>query len=109
MNPTGTLRFIASLRMTGPIVWGNDRCHGHHDIIIDGERYCMRWLELTVETHPEAIESVSELLSQYARGGVAIEAPIELIDEGQEYRVLTGQPAKVHGYLPLDGTEEETR
>src|SRR5690348_5117995 len=74
-----------------------------------GESYIMRWLELTVETHPEAIESVSELLSQYAPGGVAIEEPIELIGEGQEYRVLTGQPVKVHGYLPLDGTEEETR
>ncbi len=42
----------------------------------------MRWLELTVETHPEAIESVSELLSQYTPGGVAIEEPFELIDEG---------------------------
>jgi len=69
----------------------------------------MRWLELTVETHPEAIESVSELLSQYTPGGVAIEEPIELIDEGQEYRVLIGQPVKVCAYLPVDGTEEETR
>ena len=43
----------------------------------------MRWLELTVRTHPEAIESVSELLSRYMPGGVAIEEPIELIDEGQ--------------------------
>lgn len=69
----------------------------------------MRWLELTIETHPEAIESVSELLSQYAPGGVAIEEPIELIDEGQEYRVLAGQPVKVCAYLPVDGTEEDTR
>ena len=69
----------------------------------------MRWLELTVEAHPEAIESVSELLSQYAPGGVAIEEPIELIDEGQEYRVLKGQPVKVHGYLPVDGTEDDAR
>lgn len=69
----------------------------------------MRWLELMVQTHPEAVESVSELLSSYAPGGVAIEEPIELIDEGQEYRVLTGQPVKVHAYLPLDGKEEEAR
>jgi len=69
----------------------------------------MRWLELTVETHPEAIESVSELLSQYTPGGVAIEEPFELIDEGQEYRVLVGQPVKVYGYLPVDGTEEDAR
>lgn len=69
----------------------------------------MRWLELTVRTHPEAVESVSELLSSYAPGGIAIEEPIELIDEGQEYRVLTGQPVLVHAYLPIDGKEVEIR
>lgn len=69
----------------------------------------MRWLELMVSVHPEAVESVSELLSTYTPGGVAIEEPIELIDEGQEYRVLTGQPVKVHAYLPIDGQEEEAR
>src|SRR5437868_7305868 len=69
----------------------------------------MRWLELTVRTHPEAVESVSELMSRYTPGGVAIEEPFELIDEGQEYRVLTGEPVQVHAYLPLDGKEEEVR
>src|SRR2546421_2107729 len=69
----------------------------------------MRWLELTVRTHPEAVESVSELLSRYASGGVAIEEPIDLVDEGQEYRVLVGQPVQVHAYLPIDGKEEEAR
>src|SRR6266581_5679127 len=69
----------------------------------------MKWLELTVRTHPEAVESVSELMSRYTPGGVAIEEPFELIDEGQEYRVLTGQPVQVHAYLPLDGKEEEAR
>jgi ribosomal protein L11 methyltransferase len=69
----------------------------------------MRWLELTVQTHPEAVESVSELLNRYTTGGVAIEEPIELIDEGQEYRVLTGQPVKVHAYIPIDGNEEKAR
>jgi len=69
----------------------------------------MHWLELTVQTHPEAVESVSELLNRYTTGGVAIEEPIELVDEGQEYRVLTGQPVKVHAYLPIDGKEEAAR
>src|SRR5438270_755779 len=69
----------------------------------------MRWLELTVQAHPEAVESVSELLSRYTPGGVAIEEPIELVDEGQEYRVLAGQPVKVHAYLPIDGKEQEAR
>lgn len=69
----------------------------------------MRWLELTVRTHPEAVESVSELMSRYTPGGVAIEEPFELIDEGQEYRVLTGEPVQVHAYLPVDGKEEEAQ
>ena len=69
----------------------------------------MRWLELSVQTHPEAVESVSELLSRYTTGGVAIEEPIELIDEGQEYRVLTGKSVNVHAYVPIDGKEEEVR
>ncbi len=56
----------------------------------------MLWLELMVQTHREAVESVSELLSSYAPGGVAIEEPIELIDEGQEYRILTYNKLKVH-------------
>ncbi len=69
----------------------------------------MHWLELTVQTHPEAVESVSELLNRYTSGGVAIEEPIELIDEGQEYRVLSGQPVKVHAYVPIDGNEQAAR
>lgn len=69
----------------------------------------MRWLELTVQAHPEAIESVSELLSRYTAGGVAIEEPIELLDEGQEYRVLVGKPVLVHAYHPIDGKEEQAR
>lgn len=69
----------------------------------------MQWLELSVKAHPEAVESVSELLSRYTTDGVVIEEPIELIDEGQEYRVLVGQPVSVRAYLPLDGTENEKR
>src|SRR6266516_1020169 len=69
----------------------------------------MHWLELTVQSHPEAVESISELLNRYTTGGVAIEEPIELVDEGQEYRILTGQPVKVHAYLPIDGKEEAAR
>ena len=69
----------------------------------------MHWLELTVQTHPEAVESVSELLNRYTTGGVAIEQPIELIDEGQEFRVLAGLPVKVHAYVPIDGSEEAAR
>ncbi|HTK05845.1 MAG TPA: 50S ribosomal protein L11 methyltransferase [Ktedonobacteraceae bacterium] len=69
----------------------------------------MLWLELTVQAHPDAVESVTELISRYTDETVAIEEPIELIDEGQEYRVLAGKPVLVHGYLPMDGKEDEIR
>ncbi len=69
----------------------------------------MQWLELSVQVHPEAVEPVSELLSRYTTDGVAIEEPIELLDEGQDYRVLAGKPVLVRAYLPVDGTEEEVR
>jgi ribosomal protein L11 methyltransferase len=69
----------------------------------------MHWLELTVKVHPEAVESVCELMRNYSTEGVVIEEPYELIDEGQDYRILHGQPVTVHAYLPIDGTEEEKR
>jgi len=69
----------------------------------------MRWLELTVQVHPEAVESVSELLRRYSSDGVVIEEPFELTEDGQDYRILYGQPVKVHAYIPIDGQEETTR
>lgn len=69
----------------------------------------MRWLELTVQVHPEAVESVSELLRRYSSDGVVIEEPFELTEDGQDYRVLYGQPVKIHAYIPIDGKEETTR
>jgi ribosomal protein L11 methyltransferase len=69
----------------------------------------MRWLELSISAHREAVEALSELLSRYAPGGVALEEPISLLDDGQEYRIQPGQPVQVRAYLPVDGTEEEAR
>jgi ribosomal protein L11 methyltransferase len=69
----------------------------------------MRWLALTVQVHPEAVESVSELLRRYSSDGVVIEEPFELTEDGQDYRILYGQPVKVHAYIPIDGQEEVTR
>ena len=36
------------------------------------------WLELSVAVAPETVESVTELLSRYVNGGVAIEEPYQL-------------------------------
>ncbi len=69
----------------------------------------MRWLELSARVHPEAVESVSELLGRYTSDGVVIEEPFELTDDGQDYRILHGEPVQVHAYLPIDGTQDEKR
>ncbi len=69
----------------------------------------MRWLELTTQVHPEAVESVSELLRRYSSDGVVIEEPFELTEDGQDYRVLYGKPVKIHAYIPIDGKEEAAR
>jgi len=69
----------------------------------------MRWLELTVQVHPEAVESVSELLRRYSSDGVVIEEPFELTEDGQDYRILYGKPVKIHAYIPIDGKEEAVR
>jgi ribosomal protein L11 methyltransferase len=69
----------------------------------------MRWLELTVQVHPEAVESVSELLRRYSSDGVVIEEPFELTEDGQDYRILYGKPVKIHAYIPIDGKEEAIR
>lgn len=69
----------------------------------------MRWLEFTVQAHPEAVEAVCELLSRYSNDGLVVEEPFELSEDGQDYRILHGEPVKVHVYLPIDGQETEAR
>jgi ribosomal protein L11 methyltransferase len=69
----------------------------------------MRWLELSIAAHREAVEALSELLSRYVPGGVALEEPITLLDDGQEYRISPDQPVLVRAYLPVDGSEEDAR
>ncbi len=69
----------------------------------------VRWLELSISAHREAVEELSELLSRYAPGGVALEEPITLLDDGQEYHIQPDQPVMVRAYLLVDGSEEEAR
>lgn len=66
----------------------------------------MLWLEITVQTPPQAVEGVSELLGRYTSDGIVIDEPIELLDEGQDYRVRVDEPVLIHAYLPADGKEE---
>lgn len=63
------------------------------------------WLELAVVADHEAVEAVSEILSRFAGGGVAIEPGYELVREGLEARIDPHRPAVVRAYLPDTGDE----
>jgi ribosomal protein L11 methyltransferase len=67
------------------------------------------WLELLVEADSEAVEAVSEILSRAAPGGVSVESPFELVDEGLAARPLANRPAIVRAYLPAIDAEAARR
>lgn len=67
------------------------------------------WLELSVTAEPEAIEAVTEVMSRYASGGVAIEEAYTLLDDGQVAEPLIGAPVSVRVYVPDDVGGEEAR
>ncbi len=70
----------------------------------------MSWLELSVDVDPEAVESVSELLTQYGyNGGVVVDQPIIPGADGPEYTYDTGRPVTVRTYLPVDDHTEDVR
>lgn len=67
------------------------------------------WLELVVSCDPEAAEAVSELFSRYVEGGVAIEEPYTLRDDGQAHVPIPGAPVVLRAYVPDDPAGEEAR
>jgi ribosomal protein L11 methyltransferase len=67
------------------------------------------WLELSVSAEPEAVEAISEVMSRFATGGVAIEEPYTLLDDGQIAELLPGAPVTVRVYVPDDSGGEEVR
>jgi len=77
---------------------------GNHGTDDDGTSAAGTWLELSVEADPEAVEAVSEILSRAAPGGVSVEVPFELVDEGLAARPLANRAAILRAYLPaIDG------
>ena len=67
------------------------------------------WLELSVRAAPETVEAISELMSRYVAGGVAIEEPYRLLDEGQEHQPIPGAPVTIHAYVPDDDDGAQAR
>jgi ribosomal protein L11 methyltransferase len=77
---------------------------GKHRSDDEGTSAAGTWLELSVEADSEAVEAVSEILSRAAPGGVSVEAPFELVDEGLGARPVANRAATIRAYVPaLDG------
>ncbi len=65
------------------------------------------WLELSVTSSPEAVEAVTEVISRYVQGGVAIEEPYELFDDGQAHAPLPDAPVICRVWIPADNDAED--
>ncbi|HEX9068431.1 MAG TPA: 50S ribosomal protein L11 methyltransferase [Ktedonobacterales bacterium] len=65
------------------------------------------WLELGVVASPELVEAVSETLGRYVQGGVAIEEPYQLVDDGQVHLPVPDAPVSVRCYIPEDAAARE--
>jgi ribosomal protein L11 methyltransferase len=70
------------------------------DPLADGTSAAGTWLELSVAADQEAVEAVSEILARVASGGVSVEVPFQLVDEGLGARPDHTRPATVRAYLP---------
>ncbi len=62
----------------------------------------MQWIEIKVESHPEAVDAISEMLSSLTQHGVAVQEPFALEDDGQKWTHIPNAPATVCGYLAAD-------
>jgi len=58
------------------------------------------WLELSVEADQEAVEAVSGILARVAHGGISVESPFLLRDEGLAAVPDLSRPATVRAYVP---------
>ncbi len=66
----------------------------------------MRWIELSIEAHPEAVDAVANVFQEHETGGVSIEQPIASHIEGEEPLRYAGLPT-IKAYLPLTADARE--
>ncbi|HEU5348388.1 MAG TPA: 50S ribosomal protein L11 methyltransferase [Ktedonobacterales bacterium] len=67
------------------------------------------WLEMCVRAAPETVEAISELMSRYVAGGVAIEEPYQLLDDGQAHLPIPGAHVTIRAYVPDDADGAESQ
>jgi ribosomal protein L11 methyltransferase len=63
-----------------------------------------RWLELSVEADPEAVEAVSEILGRVAPAGTSVEPAFDLIEDGLGARIDPTRSATIRAYVPAFDT-----
>jgi ribosomal protein L11 methyltransferase len=59
----------------------------------------VKWVELSVEVHPEAVDAVAEVFHMHGTGGVSIDQPIQVDREGEQLPTFVGHPV-IKAYLP---------
>jgi ribosomal protein L11 methyltransferase len=67
----------------------------------------LKWVELTVQAHPEAVDAIANVFEEHGTGGVAIEQPVASHIEGEEPPRFEGLPT-IHAYLPLNDSAATT-
>lgn len=60
----------------------------------------MKWLQLSVEAHPEAVDAIANVFQENGTGGVAIHQPVQQDREGEDAPTFVGMPV-IHAYLPM--------
>ncbi|HUR16661.1 MAG TPA: 50S ribosomal protein L11 methyltransferase [Candidatus Limnocylindrales bacterium] len=67
--------------------------------VADGTSAAGSWIELAVSADQEAVEQVSEILSRSCPGGVSVDAPFEVLEDGLAARVDSTRPAILRAYV----------
>jgi ribosomal protein L11 methyltransferase len=67
----------------------------------------VKWIELSVEVHPEAVDAVAEVFRSHGTGGVAIEQPVIPDIDGENAPHPMGLPL-IKAYLPISTDTEST-
>jgi ribosomal protein L11 methyltransferase len=61
-----------------------------------------KWMQVTIDADVEAVEPVSDLLSQHVYGGISIEQNATGIIDGNVESPRFASSARITGYLPID-------
>lgn len=64
----------------------------------------MKWIELSVEAHAEAVDAVANVFQEHGTGGAAIEQSVRSHIEGEEPPTFEGLPI-IRAYLPANDAE----